>query len=98
MRRGAMNMAPSQLGIFTRSSREAERADIAYVVVPYTRTNTASQVPDKAPGVTLSFYDCRPTSRGDVRLKSADPAGCSRDPSKLSSHGPRPDLRPQGHP
>jgi choline dehydrogenase-like flavoprotein len=73
-RRGALTMAPSQLGIFTRSSREAERADIAYVVVPYTRTNTATQVPDKKPGVTLSFYDCRPTSRGDVRLKSADPA------------------------
>jgi choline dehydrogenase len=73
-RRGALTMAPSQLGIFTRSSKDAERADIAYVVVPYTRTNTATQVPDKTPGVTLSFYDCRPTSRGDVRLKSADPA------------------------
>jgi choline dehydrogenase-like flavoprotein len=73
-RRGALTMAPSQLGIFTRSSRDADRADIAYVVVPYTRTNTATQVPDKTPGVTLSFYDCRPTSRGDVRLKSPDPA------------------------
>jgi choline dehydrogenase-like flavoprotein len=74
LRRGALTMAPSQLGIFTRSSPGVERADIGYVVVPYTRTNTASQVPDKTPGVTLSFYDCRPTSRGDVRLKSADPA------------------------
>jgi choline dehydrogenase-like flavoprotein len=74
LRRGALTMAPSQLGIFTRSSPDAERADIAYVVVPYTRTNTATQVPDRTPGVTLSFYDCRPTSRGDVRLKSADPA------------------------
>jgi choline dehydrogenase len=73
-RRGALTMAPSQLGIFTRSSPDADRADIAYVVVPYTRTNTATQIPDKKPGVTLSFYDCRPTSRGDVRLKSAEPA------------------------
>jgi choline dehydrogenase-like flavoprotein len=73
-RRGALTMAPSQLGIFTRSSPDADRADIAYVVVPYTRTDTATQVPDKKPGVTLSFYDCRPTSRGDVRLKSPDPA------------------------
>ena len=73
-RRGAFTMAPSQLGIFTRSSRDADRADIAYVVVPYTRTNTTTQAPDKTPGVTLSFYDCRPTSRGDVRLKSPDPA------------------------
>ena len=74
LRRGALTMAPSQLGIFTRSSPDAERADIAYVVVPYPRTNTATQIPDKTPGVTLSFYDCRPTSRGDVRLKSPDPA------------------------
>jgi choline dehydrogenase-like flavoprotein len=74
LRRGALTMAPSQLGIFTRSSPDAERADIAYVVVPYTRTNTATQVPDREPGVTLSFYDCRPTSRGDVRLRSPDPA------------------------
>jgi choline dehydrogenase-like flavoprotein len=73
-RRGALTMAPSQLGIFTRSSPDADRADIAYVVVPYTRTDTATQVPDRKPGVTLSFYDCRPTSRGHVRLKSPDPA------------------------
>ncbi len=74
LRRGPLTMAPSSLGIFTRSSPDADRADIAYVVIPYTRTNTATQVPDKTPGITLSFYDCRPTSRGDVRLKSADPA------------------------
>jgi choline dehydrogenase-like flavoprotein len=74
LRRGALTMAPSQLGIFTRASPDAERVDIAYVVVPYTRTNTATQTPDKSPGVTLSFYDCRPTSRGAIRLKSRDPA------------------------
>jgi choline dehydrogenase-like flavoprotein len=74
LRRGPMTMGPSSLGIFTRSSPDADRADIAYVVIPYTRTNTATLVPDKKPGITLSFYDCRPTSRGDVRLKSADPA------------------------
>jgi choline dehydrogenase-like flavoprotein len=74
LRRGPLTMGPSSLGIFTRSSPDADRADIAYVVIPYTRTNTATQVPDKKPGITLSFYDCRPTSRGDVRLRSADPA------------------------
>jgi choline dehydrogenase len=66
-------MAPSQLGIFTRSSPDADRADIGYNVVPYTRTNTATPNLDERPGVTLTFYDCRPTSRGDIRLKSADP-------------------------
>jgi choline dehydrogenase-like flavoprotein len=73
-RRGPLTMAPAQIGIHTRASADADRSDIAYVVVPYTRSNTATPVPDKKPGVTMSFYDCRPTSRGEVRLKSADPA------------------------
>jgi choline dehydrogenase-like flavoprotein len=75
LRRGPLTMAPSSLGIFTRSSPDADRADIGYVVIPYTRANTNTLLPDRAPGITLSFYDCRPTSRGDVRLKSADPTG-----------------------
>jgi choline dehydrogenase len=73
LRRGPLTMAPSQLGIFTRSSADADRADIGYNVVPYTRSNTATPTLDKKPGVTLTVYDCRPTSRGDIRLKSADP-------------------------
>jgi len=73
-RRGPLTMAPSQLGIFTRSSPEVERADIGYNVVPYTRTNTATPTLDAQPGLTLTVYDCRPTSRGDIRLKSADPS------------------------
>jgi choline dehydrogenase-like flavoprotein len=74
LRRGPLTMAPAQLGIFTRSSADADRADLGYNVVPYTRTNTATPTLDRKPGVTLTVYDCRPTSRGDIRLKSADPA------------------------
>jgi choline dehydrogenase len=72
--RGPLTMAPSQLGIFTRSSSDAERADIGYNVIPYTRANTAVPTLDHEPGVTLTVYDCRPTSRGDIRLTSPDPA------------------------
>ncbi len=74
LRRGPLTMAPSQLGIHTRSSPDAERADIAYIVVPYARANTTTLDLDRRPGITLTFYDCRPTSRGDLRLKSPDPA------------------------
>jgi choline dehydrogenase len=74
LRRGPLTMAPAQIGIHTRATPDADRSDIAYVVVPYTRSNTATPVPDKMPGVTMSFYDCRPTSRGELRLKSPDPA------------------------
>ena len=73
-RRGPLTMAPSQIGIHTRATPDADRSDIAYVVVPYTRTDTSTTTPDKQPGVTMSFYDCRPTSRGELRLKAADPA------------------------
>jgi choline dehydrogenase len=72
--RGPLTMAPSQLGIFTRSSADAERADIGYNVIPYTRANTETPTLDREPGVTLTVYDCRPTSRGDIRLSSADPS------------------------
>ena len=73
-RRGPLTMAPSQLGIFTRSSTDAERADIGYNVIPYTRASTATLTLDREPGVTLTVYDCRPTSRGDIRLTSPNPA------------------------
>jgi choline dehydrogenase-like flavoprotein len=85
-RRGPLTMAPAQIGIHTRSSPDADRSDIAYVVVPYTRTDTSTPVPDKQPGVTMSFYDCRPTSRGELRLKSPDPAAApSIQPSYLAT-------------
>jgi choline dehydrogenase-like flavoprotein len=74
LRRGALTMAPSSLGIHTRSSPDADRADIAYLVVPYARANTTTLDLDTRPGITLTFYDCRPTSRGDLRLKTSDPA------------------------
>jgi choline dehydrogenase-like flavoprotein len=74
LRRGPLTMAPAQIGIHTRASPDADRSDIAYVVVPYTRTNTSTPVPDREPGVTMSFYDCRPTSRGELLLTSPDPA------------------------
>jgi choline dehydrogenase-like flavoprotein len=72
--RGPLTMAPSQLGIFTRSSPDAAHADIGYNVIPYTRSSTSTTTLDREPGLTLSVYDCRPTSRGDIRLTSPDPA------------------------
>jgi choline dehydrogenase-like flavoprotein len=89
-RRGPLTMAPSQLGIFTRSSSDAERADIGYNVIPYTRTSTATPTLDREPGVTLTVYDCRPTSRGDIRLTSPDPtAAPAIRPNYLSTERDR---------
>jgi len=74
-RRGPLSMAPGQLGMFARSHPSEERADLGYTVVPYTRSGAVyGGAFDAYPGITMSVYDLRPTSRGTLRLKSADPA------------------------
>ncbi len=74
-RTGPLTMAPSTLGIFARSHPGEERADLGFNVVPYSRSGAVyGGAFDPYPGITMSVYDLRPTSRGALRLKSADPA------------------------
>jgi choline dehydrogenase-like flavoprotein len=74
-RKGPMSTGPSPLGIFLRSDETRDRADLCYVILPFSRTGAgmAAKFHDH-PGITISFYDCRPTSRGHIRLKSSDAA------------------------
>ncbi len=72
-RQGPLTMAPCQLGIFTRSSPEVDHADLAYNVLAFSRARFDAPF-DPHPGLTMIVYDMRPTSRGHVRLKSANPA------------------------
>jgi choline dehydrogenase-like flavoprotein len=65
-------MAPSQLGIFTRSDRERERANIQYHVQPLSLDRFGEPL-HTFPAFTASVTNVHPTSRGFVRLKSADP-------------------------
>jgi choline dehydrogenase-like flavoprotein len=75
LRRGPLSMAPGQLGMFVRSHPSEERADLGISVVPYTRSGAVyGGAFDRHPGLTMSVYDLRPTSRGTLRLKSPDPA------------------------
>jgi choline dehydrogenase len=75
LRRGPLAMAPGQLGMFARSHPSEERADLGVNVVPYTRSGAVyGGAFDPHPGLTMSVYDLRPTSRGTLRLKSPDPA------------------------
>ena len=72
-RRGPMTMAPSQLGAFTRSDRTQDRANIQYHVQPMSLEKIGA--PQHAfPAFTASVTTVRPTSRGALSLKSADPA------------------------
>jgi choline dehydrogenase-like flavoprotein len=66
-------MAPSQLGIFTRSDPHRERANIQYHVQPLSLDKFGDPL-HTFPAFTASVANVQPTSRGHIRLKSADPA------------------------
>ena len=72
-RRGPLTMAPSQLGIFTRSDRNRERANIQYHVQPLSLDRFGEPL-HAFPAFTASVANVQPTSRGHIRLKSPDPA------------------------
>jgi choline dehydrogenase-like flavoprotein len=72
-RRGPLTMAPSQLGLFTRSDPDQERANLQYHVQPLSLDRFGEPL-HKFPAFTASVANVRPTSRGSVRLRSADPA------------------------
>lgn len=72
-RRGPMTMAPSQLGAFTKSDPMQDRANIQYHVQPLSLGKFGEPL-HPFPAFTASIANIRPTSRGALTLKSADPA------------------------
>ncbi|WP_298252393.1 GMC family oxidoreductase N-terminal domain-containing protein [Bradyrhizobium sp.] len=71
-RRGPLTMAPSQLGIFTRSDNNRERANIQFHVQPLSLDKFGDPL-HRFPAITVSACNLQPTSRGTVRIKSAVP-------------------------
>jgi choline dehydrogenase len=72
LRRGPLSMGPSSLGIFARSDRDRERANIGLIVMPFSRTAAATTSAfHDFPAITVSVYELRSASRGTIRLKSA---------------------------
>jgi choline dehydrogenase len=71
-RRGPMTMAPSQLGAFTKSDPHQDRANIQYHVQPLSLDRFGEPL-HPFPAFTASVANLRPTSRGALTLKSADP-------------------------
>ncbi len=72
-RRGPLSMAPSQLGLFTRSDPRRERANIQFHVQPLSLDKFGDPL-HTFPAFTTSVCNLQPTSRGYVRLRSTDPA------------------------
>jgi choline dehydrogenase len=73
LRRGPLTMAPSQLGLFTRSDSARERANIQFHVQPLSLDRFGEPL-HRFPAFTASVTNVQPTSRGHLRLRSADPA------------------------
>jgi choline dehydrogenase-like flavoprotein len=73
LRRGPLTMAPSQLGLFTRSDPSRERANIQFHVQPLSLDRFGEPL-HTFPAFTASVCNVQPTSRGRLRLRSPDPA------------------------
>ncbi|WP_432349355.1 GMC family oxidoreductase N-terminal domain-containing protein (plasmid) [Shinella yambaruensis] len=70
-RSGPMSMAPSQLGIFTRSGPDRETPDLQYHVQPVSLDRFGDPV-HRFPAMTASVCNLRPESRGSVHLNGPD--------------------------
>ncbi|WP_024517376.1 GMC family oxidoreductase N-terminal domain-containing protein [Bradyrhizobium sp. Tv2a-2] len=88
-RRGPLTMAPSQLGIFTRSDTTRARANIQFHVQPLSLDKFGDPL-HRFPAITVSACNLQPTSRGMVKIRSADPAAApSIAPNYLSTEDDR---------
>lgn len=72
-RSGPMSMAPSQLGIFTRSSEDQPWPNLEFHVQPLSLEAFGQPLHD-FPAITASVCNLNPTSRGSVRIQSTDPS------------------------
>nr|WP_271168520.1 GMC family oxidoreductase N-terminal domain-containing protein [Hansschlegelia plantiphila] len=84
-KRGPLTMAPSQLGIFTRSDPGQERANIQFHVQPLSLDKFGEPL-HRFPAITVAACNLRPTSRGSVRIGSPAPEAAPRiDPNYLAT-------------
>src|SRR5262249_56986128 len=71
-RRGPLTMAPSQLGLFTRSDKTRERANIQYHVQPLSLDKFGDPL-HEFPALTPTVCNFHPPSRGFVGPPAASP-------------------------
>ncbi len=71
-RKGPLSMAPSTLGAFAKSDPSFETPNLEYHVQPLSLDRFGDPL-HPFPAITPSVCNLRPTSRGHVRIRSADP-------------------------
>jgi choline dehydrogenase len=77
LRTGPLTMPPSQLGAFAKSSDDQPYPNIEWHVQPLSLDKFGSPL-HAFDAITPSVCNLQPTSRGHVRIKSADPAAHPR--------------------
>lgn len=88
-RRGPLTMAPSQLGIFTRSDPSRERANIQFHIQPLSLDKFGDPL-HRFPAITASACNLQPESRGSVSIASANiDASPVIDPNYLATDSDR---------
>ncbi|MBC2860910.1 GMC family oxidoreductase [Stappia sp. 28M-7] len=88
-RSGPLSMAPSQLGIFTRSGPDQATPDLEYHIQPLS-TDRLGEPLHPYPAVTVSVCNLRPESRGSVHLADSTPGAAPRiAPRYLTTAGDR---------
>lgn len=78
LRGGPLSLSINQAGGFVRSDPTLDRPDLQLYFNPvsYARVppgTRAMMSPDPFPGFLLGFNPCRPTSRGQLQIRSTDP-------------------------
>ena len=91
-RRGPLTMAPSQLGMFARSSPDYATANVEFHVQPLSLDKFGDPL-HKFPAITLSVCNLRPASRGSCPRRQRRSARRAADPAQLSERGRGPARR-----
>ena len=72
-RKGPLSISAGQVGIFARSRRELDLPDVQFHFIVVSADRPAEGL-HPFPGFTQNVCQLRPESRGEIRLKSPDPA------------------------
>jgi choline dehydrogenase len=98
-RRGPLSMSVNQGGGFIRSSAQLRAPDLQLYFNPVSYTQSRERTrklmnPDPFPAFLLSFNSCRPTSRGQLEIRSSDPQQAPAiHPNYLSTERDLADVR-----
>lgn len=91
-RRGLLMMGGGPVGLFAKSRGDLDRPDLQYHFLALS-LDQLGKPPHEFPGFTIACVPCRPESRGQVRIRSANPHDApSIQPNYLSTDADRATL------